>query len=129
MNTENRDPNIETAPDGAVTETVEAEKPSRRETAFRILSSFCFTVAVAAFLVMVYVYTAKDLTVSPYLSACLSLAFGLGIGFGMLFRTFQRKEENVSTINYFFKIAFSLLILLTAVLTFLVSLLQIIHAA
>ena len=47
----------------------------------------------------------------------------------MLFRTFQRKEENVSTINYFFKIAFSLLILLTAVLTFLVSLLQIIHAA
>ncbi|MBR6053517.1 MAG: hypothetical protein IKP55_07070 [Clostridia bacterium] len=111
---------VETAP-----ETEEASKPSRAEKAFGILSGVSFALAVAAFLVMVYIYTDKDLTVSPYLTASLSLAFGFGIGFGMLFRTFQRKEENVSSINYFFKIGFSFLVLLTALLTFLFSLLKI----
>jgi hypothetical protein len=146
MNTGNRDPELEkqpgevvtepktavsepekTVPDtvGVVPEPEETAKPSRREKAFGILSGVSFALAVAAFLVMVYIYTDKDLTVSPYLTASLSLAFGFGIGFGMLFRTFQRKEENVSSINYFFKIGFSFLVLLTALLTFLFSLLKI----
>ena len=122
MNTGNRDPELGKRPEEIATEP---EAPSRKEKAFGTLSVVFFVLAAAAFLVMLYVYTDKDLTVSPYLTAFLSLAFGFGIGFGMLFRTFQRKEENVSSINYFFKIGFSVLVLLTALLTFLFSLLQI----
>ena len=129
MKTEMTEPKNEKLPDGVRPEPEETSSPSRREKVFRVLSAVFFWAAAAAFLVMVYVYTAKDLTVSPYLTAFLSFGFGLGIGFGMLFRTVERRDENVSPINYFFKIAFSLLILLTALLTFLVSLLQIIHAS
>lgn len=146
MNTGNRDPELEkqpgevvtepktavsepekTVPDtvGVVPEPEETSKPSRKEKAFGVLSAVFFVLAVAAFLVMAYIYSDKDLTVSPYLTAFLSLSFGFGVGFGMLFRTFQKKEDNVSSINYFFKIGFSVLILLTALLTFLFSLLQI----
>ena len=122
-----QDPKAEKLPDGALPEQTERAGRARAERAFKIFSAVFFTVSVVAFLVMVYVYTAKDLTFSPYLPAFLSLAFGFGLGFGMLFRTFEKRDDNVSSINYFFKIAFSFLILLTALVTFLTSLLRIIH--
>ena len=109
----------ETAPDVIVR--------TRREKAFTFLYALFFTLAVAAFLVMVYVNSAKDLTVSPFLSPYLFLLFGGGIGFGMLFKSIRNKSENVSMINYFFKIAFSVLILLSVLLSFLLSLLKILE--
>lgn len=107
--------------------TEEKIVPSAGEKALSILSALFFGLAVAAFFVMVYVNTAKDLTVSPYLSPVLFLLFGWGLGFGMLFRSIRRKKENVSTINYYFKIALSILILLTVLLSFLISILQILR--
>ena len=106
-------------------EAEEKDVPNRAEKAFAIFAAVFFGLAVLVLLVMIYVNTAKNLTVSPYLSPILFLLFGGGIGFGMLFRTFQRKKENVSLINYFFKIAFCCLILLSTLLSFLISLLEI----
>ena len=82
-------------------------------------------VAIASVLVMVYVNTSDDLEISPFLSPTLVLLFGCGIGFGMLFRTIARRKENISPINYFFKIGISVLVLLTVLLSFLLSLLKI----
>ena len=96
-----------------------------REKALTSLYAFFFTLAVAALLVMVYVNSAKDMTVSPFLPPCLFLAFGGGLGLGMLFKTVRNKNENVSLINYFFKIAFSVLVLLTTLLSFLLAILKI----
>ena len=106
-----------------------AEKPSRSvgEKVLPVLSVAFFTLAVAVFLVMIYVNTADDLSVSPYLSPTLFLLFGGGIGLGMLFRSIARRENNSSSINFCFKIAFSVLILLTVILSFLLSVLKILH--
>ena len=96
-----------------------------REKTFLILSSVFFGVAIVALLVSIYIATADDLELSPFTSPILYLLFGGGIGLGMLFRTFQNKEENVSPINYYFKIAFSILIMLSSLLSFLLDLLKI----
>ncbi|MBO6020438.1 MAG: hypothetical protein J6P88_04540 [Clostridia bacterium] len=106
-------------------EAEEKDVPSRAEKAFSIFSAVFFGLAVLVLLVMIYVNTAKNLTVSPYLSPVLYLLFGGGLGFGMLFRSIRRKKENVSLINYYFKVAFSVLILLSTLLSFLISLLDI----
>lgn len=103
------------------------DAPTALERLFSILSVAFFGLAVAAFLVMVYVNTAKDLTVSPYLSPVLFLLFGGGLGFGTLFRSLRNKKKNVSTINYYFKVALSVLILLTVLLSFLISILKILR--
>ena len=97
-----------------------------REKAFLVFSGIFFGTAVISLLALIYVMTAKDLEISPYATPVLYLLFGGGLGFGMLFRTFRNKEENVSPINYYFKIAFSILILLSALLSFLINLLQIV---
>ena len=68
--------------------------------------------------------TATGLT-ALYLSPFLFLAFGGGLGLGMLFRTFWKKDDNVSPINYFFKIGFSVLVLLSFLVSFFVRLYQI----
>ena len=101
-----------------------APKKSVKERVFTILSVFFFSVAAVSFLVMVYLNTAKDLTFSPFVSPYLVLAFGGGIGLGMLFRSIWRKDENVSSINFFFKVGTSTLVLLLALLTFLMELLN-----
>ena len=97
----------------------EKEKLTPKQITLTTLSYFFFGVAAVTLLVMIYVYTAKDLTVSPYLPPSLNLSFWGGIGFGMLFRTFLRKEENVSPINFASKLCFSILVLLVALLAFL----------
>ena len=101
-----------------------APKKSVKERVFTILSVFFFSVAAVSFLVMVYLNTAKDLTFSPFVSPYLVLAFGGGIGLGMLFRSIWHKDDNVSPINFFFKVGTSTLVLLLALLTFLMELLN-----
>lgn len=119
-----REPQKEIRPDGQPPATEEKDAPSAKERAFSILSGVFFGIAVAVILVMIYINTAKDLTVSPFLSPTLILILGWGVGFGMLFRTFKNEKENVSPINYFFKIALSVLVLLYFLLTFLTGILQ-----
>ncbi len=98
-----------------------------REKTFTFLYALFFSLAVAVFLVMIYVNSAKNMTVSPYLAPCLFLTFGGGIGLGMLFKSIRNKDENVSLINYFFKIAASVLVLLTTLLSFLLAILKILR--
>lgn len=127
MKTGKQDPNTEKLPDCDLSEQTEREKPSRAETAFTILSYFFFGIAVVSFLTALYVYTAKDLTVSPFLSPFLSLSFGGGIGLGMLFRTIRNKKENISPINYVSKICVSILVLLLVLLSFLSGMLTVLR--
>ena len=103
----------------------ETDAPTALERLFRILSGVFFGLSVASLLVIVYVNTANDLTVPPLLSPFLFLAFGGGLGLGMLFRTFWKKDDNVSPINYFFKIGFSVLVLLSFLVPFFGRLYQI----
>ena len=105
----------------------EKEKLTPKHITLTTLSYFFFGVAAVTLLVMIYVYTAKDLTVSPYLPPSLNLSFWGGIGFGMLFRTFLNKEENVSPINFASKLCFSILVLLVALLAFLSGILNVLH--
>ena len=119
-----REPQKEIRPDGQPPVAEEKDAPSAKERAFSILSGVFFGIAVAVILVMIYINTAKDLTVSPFLSPTLILILGWGVGFGMLFRTFKNEKENVSPINYFFKIALSVLVLLYFLLTFLTGIIQ-----
>ena len=119
-----REPQNQNLPDGEPV-TEEKETPSVKERITSILSGFFFGVAVLVILVMIYVNTAKNLTVSPFLSPVLFLIFGESVGLGMLFRTFKNEKENVSPINYFFKIALSVLVLLTVLLSFLTSIMKI----
>ena len=109
--------------------TPEEKEPSTPgEKALSFLSFFFFGIAAATLLVIIYINTAKDLTVSRYLSPCLYLSFGGGIGFGMLFRTVRRKKENVSPINYVSKLCFSILVLLIVLLSFLSAILTILRS-
>ena len=117
----NREPRNETLPDEQTPVTEEKDAPSVKERVLSILSDFFFGIALVVVLVMIYVNTAKNLTVSPFLSPTLILLLGGGVGLGMLFRTVKNEKENVSPINYFFKIALSVLILLTVLIGFLVS--------
>jgi len=103
------------------------DAPKPLERLFSILSGVFFGLAVAVLLVIIYINSADELTVSPYLSPILFLLFGFGIGLGTLFRTVRNREKNVSPINFFFKIAFSVLILLTVLLTFLLNMLRILR--
>ena len=105
----------------------ETDAPTALERLFRILSGVFFGLSVASLLVIVYVNTANDLTVPPLLSPFLFLAFGGGLGLGMLFRTFWKKDENVSSINFFFKIGFSVLVLLTVFIVFTFHLLTVLR--
>ena len=108
-------------------EEPENEKPQRTaaERALLILSGVFFGISFAVLLVTVYINTDKDLVYPPLLSPILYSLFGGGFGLGMLFRTFSRKKENVSAINYYFKIAFSVLVLLSVLLSVLLELLEI----
>ena len=103
------------------------EAPTALERLFRILSGVFFGIAVLAVLVTVYVNTADDLSVAPLLFPLLFLGIGGGVGLGMLFRTFWRKDENVSSINFFFKIGFSVLVLLTVFIVFTFHLLTVLR--
>ena len=103
----------------------EKAKPSVKERILSILSGFFFGIAVVVFLIIIYANTAKNLTLPPLLSPILFLLFGEGVGLGMLFRTFKNEKENVSPINFFFKIAASVLIILTVLISFLVSITEI----
>lgn len=105
----------------------EKEKPSPKRIALTVLSYVFFGIAAITLLVMIYIYTAKDLTVSPYLAPSLNLSLWGGIGFGMLFRTFLNKEENVSPINFASKLCFSVLVLLVALLAFLSGVLNVLR--
>ena len=121
----NREPQNENLPNGQMPATEAKDAPSAKEKAFSILSGVFFGIAVAVILVMIYVNTAKNLTVSPFLSPILILILGWGVGLGMLFRTLKNERENVSSINYFFKIALSVLVLLYFLLTFLTGILKV----
>ena len=101
----------------------ETDAPDEERKASKILSFVFFGVAVVSLLIVVYVRTAKDLSVPAILAPILYLGLGWGGGFGMLFRSFWKKDENVSSINYFFKIGFSVLILISVFLSVLFALL------
>ena len=105
-----------------LSENPETEAPAGLDRLFRVLSGVFFGIAVVALLVTVYVNTADDLLVPALLSPLLFLSIGAGVGCGMLFRTFWKRGENVSPLNYFFKIGFSVLVLLTVLVSFFVSL-------
>ena len=66
----------------------------------------------------------KEKEISPFLPPTLFLLFGCGIGGGILFRSIVHRSDNVSPINFFFKIAVAILILLSVLLSFLLSLLK-----
>ena len=105
-----------------LSESPETDAPTALDRLFRVLSGVFFGIAVLALLVTVCVNTSDDLSVPVLLPPLLFLSIGAGVGFGMLFRTFWRRGENVSAINYFFKIGFSVLVLLTVLVSFFVSL-------
>ena len=104
----------------------EEEKPKKTPgqivlTVFEV-SFWCL--AIGIFLLMVYINTSDNLTVSPFLSPTLFLLFGVGIGGGMLFRTISHRKNNFSPINFLFKIGASILVLLSVTLSFLLSLMK-----